>query len=610
MSNIIRRNFPVTGMGCAACVARVEGTIKNMKGVSACSVSLAGNSAQVDYDPGTVKSAEIRDAVQKAGYDLILNGDEDEEDSDLSTEAEEKAERIRQDAYIALKRDMKLSLFLAALTMLLQMGFRQFPGKGLLLMLISGISVFWCGRLFHRNAFVQIRHLKTGMDTLVSLSTLISWTFSVLSLTILPGNGLWFDSAAMITAFILLGRVLEEKSKMGTAASIRALMDLRPKGRKILPGEIISIGPGEAFPVDGSVVEGRSQVDESLLTGESAAVEKSPGSKVFTGTRNGAGTLVVMAEKTGQDTVLASIINMVRDAQGSKPAIQRSVDKVAAVFVPVILAIAVLTFCGWFFIADASFSASLLRAVSVLVIACPCSLGLATPTAIVCGIGNGARKGILIKDADALLVARGIDAVVLDKTGTITIGRPLENDEHNGEDRIKAGSAEAVARLRDMGVAVYMCSGDRKETAEAVAKAVGISEISAAGTPADKAGFIKGLQAGGKHVAMAGDGVNDSAALAFADLSIAMGRGSDVAMQTAMVTIASSDLRRIPDLLHLSRKTSRIMAENLFWAFIYNILAVPAAAGLFGLALNPMVSAACMAASSVCVVCNSLRLRK
>ena len=709
MAKTIRRNFPVVGLGCAACVNRVEGAIKEQNGVEACSVSLATNSARVDYDPQTVKAAELKKAVQDAGYDLII-----EEDSDETTDEElleEEAEKLRRKDYDGLKTDMVIAIVLGLAIMVIQMGFKAFEGRGAVLLALAAVSVFWCGRRFHKAALSQVKHLKANMDTLVSLSTLISFLFSCFNLAfpkVMGTDGspapLYFDSAAMITAFILIGRVLEERAKYGTTASIRKLMDLRPRKEKARVGEIIKVKPGARIPADGRVTEGSSFVDESLLTGEPVPVEKLPGSPVYTGTMNGNGLLRIKVEKTGEDTLLAGIIRMVRDAQGSKPKIQETVDKVAAVFVPVIIIIALITFFYWcFFAPGGGLGSALLYMVSVLVIACPCSLGLATPTAIVAGIGSGADSGILIRDADALQLARKTDAVVLDKTGTLTVGKPevlqskwyaekakgilLAIEQSSGHplaeaitkslgeevrpvevsdflalpgsgveawymseryfagntapepcplgeawreegytvvffsddahvlavfaiaDRLKETSADAVAELTAMNVKTAMLTGDTAASAARISAGTGISEVRAGVLPADKVDYIKALQKQKKVVAMAGDGINDSAALATADIGIAMGSGSDIAMSSAMVTIVSSDLRKIPQLIRLSKKTSRIISENLFWAFIYNVTAVPMAAGLFGFRLSPMTAAACMALSSVCVVCNSLRLR-
>ena len=710
MMSTIKRTFPVEGLGCAACVARVENAIKSVEGVKECNVSLASNTAQVEYDNSVTGAAALRNAVQAAGYDIIVEEDADAESEDPDTLAEEKAEELRRKEYRRVRRDMILAVILAIAVFVLQMGVKDFTGKGLTLFLLASASVFWCGRRFHSSALKQARNFSAGMDTLVSISTLISFIFSTFNLVfpsvLAPEGGkapLYFDSAAMITAFILIGRVLEERAKYGTTESIRKLMALRPKKDKIKAGETVKVKPGSRIPVDGKVVEGNSFVDESMLTGEPVAVEKYEGQKVFAGTMNGNGVLKVLAEKTGPDTVLSGIIRMVREAQASKPAIQRTVDKVAAVFVPVVLLIAIATFIGWLTVPNASFAKALLNMVSVLVIACPCALGLATPTAIVAGIGNGADKGILIKNADALQMGHRIDSVVFDKTGTLTIGEPkiskaiwfsefsrgiLKAMEMNSshplaaalvaeagdvepkkiedfinipgkgieatymsasyfignsspracpeaeqwkkegktvvyfssetdllavfavEDEVRGSSAEVVETLKGLGVESYLLSGDNAASTGLAARKLGIEKFEGGAFPADKAAFVNGLQKEKHKVAMVGDGINDSAALASSDLSVAMGGGSDIAMDTAMVTIVSSDIAKVPQLIRLSRNTNRIIKENLFWAFIYNIIMIPMAAGLFGFSLNPMIAAACMALSSVCVVCNSLRLRK
>ena len=701
-------------MGCAACVARVSGAIKNQNGVLDCSVSLASNSAQVDYDPDAISPEDIRKAVQEAGYDLIVVGDEEPEE-----EADSQAERIQEDYYKGLRRDALAAVSLALLIMLLGMGFRDFPGKGYVLWALATPALFWCGRRFFAVAWRQARHLSAGMDTLVALSTLISYAFSVFNLicpAVWTSRGLephlYFESSAMIVAFILAGRVLEEKAKRGTTASIRELVGLQPKSVSLSPGDTVTVKPGDRIPADGTVLEGESYVDESMLTGEPLPNRKSKGDKVFAGTINQKGSLEVRAVKVGKDTMLSSIIRMVKDAQGSKAKIQDTVDKVAAAFVPVIICVSVVTLLCWILLDPSDgLTKGLLSMVSVLVIACPCSLGLATPTALTAGIGSGAKRGILIKDADSLQIAEKIDTVVLDKTGTITEGRPavverrwfarreetmgillamelksehplasavvadihsvnmsvqpaaldrfealpgsgieaisggndyfagkadLLSDEaskwvsdgrsvivftENGRtlaelaiaDEVKKSSASAIAELNRLGVETIILTGDNAASAGKVADKVGVRKVEAGMLPADKAVYVKNLQSEGHRVAMVGDGINDSAALAQADLSVAMGQGSDIAINTAMVTIVSSDLEKLPEMISLSRRTVRIIRQNLFWAFFYNVLAVPVAAGVLyplnGFILSPMVAAACMALSSVCVVTNSLRLR-
>lgn len=620
MAKTIRRNFPVQGMGCAACVARVQGTIKNLQGVQECNVSLASNTAQVDFDPKSITAADIKKAVQDAGYDLIVVDGDDSDD-----EADSEAERLQEDYLRSLKRDMRLAVILALLVMLLGMGFGDFPGKGFVLWALATPVVFWCGRRFITTAWKQAQHGTASMDTLVALSILISYLFSIFNLlfpSIWTSRGLephlYFESSTMIVAFILIGRVLEEKAKHSTGSAIRELAGLQPKSVDLKPGDTYTVNPGERIPADGEVVSGESWVDESMLTGEPVAVLKNAGTKVYTGTMNQRGSFVMKAEKVGKDTMLSSIIRMVRDAQGSKARIQQTVDKVAAVFVPVIIGISIITFLCWTFLAPTDgVTMGLLAMVTVLVIACPCSLGLATPTALTAGIGNCARKGILIKDADSLQVAGKIDSIVLDKTGTITkelSAGIVPTADMEFVDEVKETSTEAVSELKDLGLDVWMLSGDNAERAGKVAAKVGIDNVISGVLPDSKHEHIKALQAEGRKVGMAGDGINDSPALALADLSIAMGNGTDVAMNASMVTIVNSDLKKIPLLIKVSRKTTRIIKQNLFWAFFYNILAVPVAAGILypvnGFLLNPMVAAACMALSSVCVVTNSLRLKR
>lgn len=715
-------------MGCAACVARVENTLKACKGVSAVNVSLASNSAQVDYDPAVVTPGEMKKAVQDAGYDMLVDGSDDEADSE--------AEIARQDAFSALRKDTILACVLAALVMLLSMGFEDFPGKGFVLWALATPVVFWCGRRFFKAGFSALRHGSANMDTLVALSVSISYLFSVFNLLfpqVWTSQGLeahlYFESATMIVAFILIGRLLEERAKHSTTAAIRKLMGLQEKGSTARPGETVLVKPGERLAVDGLVTDGSSYVDESTLTGEPVPALKQAGSHVYAGTINQNGALTVKVEKVGENTLLSGIIRMVRDAQGSKAPIQKTVDRIAAVFVPVIIGISVLTLLIWILCGEVTLG--LLAMVTVLVIACPCSLGLATPTAIIAGIGNGASKGILIKDAESLQVARKVQAMVMDKTGTLTEGKPsvvesvwdptilTEDDpnelnlrdvlyalEHRSEhplalavceslrgcedlpvedfqailgkgiagtvhgthyyvgnmdllhdivgdipeatnpmvgdsigpwmdagytvtllfdkvkvyavlalaDELKDTSVQAVKALQAQGIEIHMLTGDNEVAARHIAEETGIAHVKAHVLPQDKAEYVKRLQASGKRVAMVGDGINDSAALAQADLGIAMGQGSDIAIDTAQVTIVSSDLSKLSDLVRLSKRTVTIIRENLFWAFFYNLLAVPLAAGILypvnGFLLNPMVAAACMALSSVCVVTNSLRLRK
>ena len=611
----VKKNFPVVGMGCAACVARVEGILAKQPGVSSVSVSLASNMAQVEYDDEVVTAAQLRRAVFDGGYDLVVPDEPEvaELEESCFPDPDEEAERIRQNEMRLLRNDALASLSAAVIIMVVSMFFKDASWKVTVMLSLSVPVVFGCGRRFFRNAWTQLRHGGASMDTLVALSVGISFLFSLFNV-LFPSfwasrglkAGLYFESSVMITAFILLGRWLEEKAKHGTTASLRALKQLQPEV-KCAVGDVLAVEPGFRIPVDGVVVSGESLVDESALTGESVPVCKSAGSKVYAGTVNGSAALKIRAEKVGNGTLLAGIVDKVRDAQGSKARIQHAVDKVAAVFAPVIVGIALLTFLIWTFaVPEGGAVKGILAAVSVLVIACPCSLGLATPTAIIAGIGNAAQKGILVKDADALQLAGGIDAVVLDKTGTVTVGS-AEKFDADWRDVIKPTSREAVQTMKEMGLDVYMLTGDKASIAGEIAREAGIDNVVSEVLPDAKHHFVEKLQAEGRKVAMVGDGINDSAALALADLSVAMGRGSDIAIDTAMATVISSDLRKVPELVKLSARTSKIIKENLFWAFFYNVLAVPAAA--LGL-VNPMIAAACMALSSVCVVTNSLRLRK
>ena len=546
-------------MGCAACVARVESALKNAKGVRSASVSLASNSALVEYDAAVTSPGELRQAVQDAGYDMLVEGSEDEADLE--------AEAARAEAFQKLKTDTVIAVAGAALVMLVGMGFRDFPYKGFVLWALATPVVLWCGRRFFKAGFSAVRHGSANMDTLVALSVSISYLFSIFNLLfpqVWTSRGLmphlYFESATMIVAFILIGRLLEERAKHSTTAAIRGLLDLQPV-RAVQPGEVLPVGPGERIPADGIVLDGRSVVDESMLTGESAPVEKRPGDRVFTGTLNKGGVLNVKAEKTGRDTILSAIIRMVRDAQGTKAPIQQLVDKIAAVFVPVIIGIALLTWACWSIWGGADgITLGLLNMVTVLVIACPCSLGLATPTAIIAAVGNGASNGILIKDAESLQTAHQVQAVVLDKTGTLTEGFPA--------DKLRDTAVTAVQELQRMGLEVHLLSGDKPEAVRKVAEACGISHVKSGVFPADELDYIKNLQGAGNKVAMTGDGINDSAALAQADLSIAMGGGSDIAINTAQVTIVSADPAKIAGLIRLSRRSGRIIRENLFWAFI------------------------------------------
>lgn len=630
------------GLGCAACVARVEKALAALGGVHDVSVSLASATVQVEFDADMLTDRDLQKAVHDAGYELVLADEAPDaaaapapfcstaaREGKSSQSAEDLADEMSRRAFRTLRRDALCSLLLAGAVMLLSMGggMRDCtaagvpPFRSIASAVLTAVVVFVFGGRFFRNAFAQLRHGSANMDTLVSLSVCISFFFSLFNLCFpqvwtsrgLAAN-LYFESSAMIVSFVLLGRMLEERTRRSTTAAVRELKAMQPERVLLRVGkmvrevslESVSVGDevvirvGGKMAVDGELVEGSVSMDESMMTGESRPVKKSPGDQLYAGTLCLGGEAIVKTAKVGGDTVLSGIIAMVRQAQGSKAAIQRKVDRVAAVFVPVIICIALLSlvlWCVWG--GENALSRGLLAAVTVLVIACPCSLGLATPAAIIAGIGRAAKSGILVRDADALQTAATVDVVLLDKTGTLTEGLA-------GGDRLKDTSLSAVRTLHSMGLSVRMLSGDSSERAAAIAREAGVDDYVSQMLPSGKTQYVKDLHARGLKVAMVGDGVNDSAALAEADFSMAMGSGSDVAMDSAMATIVSSDLRKVPQMIRLSRRTNRIIAENLFWAFLYNALAVPAAA--FGL-VGPMTAALCMALSSVCVVCNALRLR-
>lgn len=735
MSNpkTIRQNFPVLEMSCAACASRVDKTLNRQPGVISASVNYATATATVEYIPEECSPESLKSAIQAAGYDLII---ETEQNNPI-----DKAEEAHLKKYRKLKQRTLAAICLSLPISIISMCFIDIPYAPYLTWLLSTPVVFGLGRDFYINAWKQLKHGSANMDTLVANSTGIAYLFSLFNL-FFPDFWLsrgiqpqiYFEASSMIIAFILLGRTLEERAKGNTSAALRKLMGLQPKTvtrvtpngqlqevavNLVAPGDRLQVKPGEKIAVDGIVREGSSYVDESMLSGEPVAVKKQTGSKVYAGTINQKGSFIFTAERVGSETMLSQIIRMVQEAQGSKAPVQKTVDRIAAVFVPAILSIALLTFFLWFFLSPSEgFTHGLLAAVTVLIIACPCALGLATPTAIMVGIGKGAENGILIKDAECLEVAKKIDTVVLDKTGTLTEGKPVMTDliwetesskltnlffslekrsehplaeavisalkgenlpltdfesltgtgicgktenntyyagnlrllnEHNITvsnrlaeaasrfteeaktviwfanetealavaaitDQIKDTSKQAINTLKERGIEVYMLTGDSRKTAAVLAQKAGIPHFRAEVLPAQKADFIKELQQQGKHVAMVGDGINDSAALAQADLSIAMGKGSDIAIDVAKMTIISSDLRKIADAIHLSTLTVRTIRENLFWAFIYNLIGIPVAAGILypicGFLLNPMIAGAAMAMSSVSVVTNSLRLRK
>ena len=728
----IKNTYPVLGMSGASCAARVDKTLNGLPGVYQATVNYATAVAQVEYNPEVCSDATLQSAVQDAGYDLLVDTGEDVAD---------KAEEIRLTRYRKIKRRTVVALLLSLPIMVISMFFEDISSLKYVLWILATPVVFGLGREFYINAWRQLKHGTSNMDTLVAVSTGIAYTFSVFNL-LFPDFWLsrgiephiYFEAASVIIAFILLGRLLEERAKQNTSTAIKKLIGLQPKTVTIIvdsdertvpitavqKGDTILVKPGERIAVNGMVVTGESYVDESLLNGEPVLLHKQSGEKVFAGTINQKGTFRFIADKIGSDTMLAQIIRMVQDAQGSKAPVQKLVDRIARFFVPAIISISIIAFVAWIFLAPTNgFTNGLLVMVTVLIIACPCALGLATPTAIMVGIGKGAEKGILIKDAQSLEIAQKIDTIILDKTGTITAGHPivveslwengfehsrkilysleklsehplsdavvntlqnekeisidkfenvpgkgvkgivgnqtyyagnlsLLNDNHITiashlqelankwtqeaktliwfadstqaiaaialTDEIKQTSAQAISQLQEMGVEVYMLTGDNAISAQAISRKVGINHYKAGVLPNEKAQFIKDLQANGKKVGMVGDGINDSAALAQADLSIAMGQGSDIAVDTAMATILSSDLLKIPETIRLSQLTIKTIYQNLFWAFIYNLIGIPIAAGIFysvnGFLLNPMLASAAMAFSSVSVVLNSLRLKR
>lgn len=612
------RIFPVVGMMCAACSANVERQLRQMPGVQDVSVSLPGRSATVDYDPAVVSPDDMQRCVAAAGYQLVIDGDTDVED-------------IHRRAFLSLRRRTLLSWAFAVAVMALSMHWVRIGSHlaaNLVCMGLAAASLVLCGRQFFQVAWQQLMHRSANMDTLVALSTGISFLFSVW-LTLSGAAHTWFDSATMITSFVLTGRLLEERAKNGMAASIRALMGLQPKTAHridmdddsvtdvpiavLQPRDMLEVRAGEAVPVDGVMRGGEAAVDESMITGEPVAVPKRKGDRLLAGTLVKQGTLRMRAQQVGAETVLSGIIRMVRRAQGSKAPVQRVVDRVALVFVPVVVGIALMTFAGWM-LAEGDLQHALICAVSVLVIACPCAMGLATPTALMVGIGRAAERGILIKDATALEQLHRIDVLVTDKTGTLTIPN-LEITASDAlaldqRETLKPHAGEAVRSLREAGVDVWMTSGDREDAAAYWASRAGIAHYRSKVMPQDKEDLVRQLQGEGHTVAMIGDGVNDAQALAAADVSIAVGRGTDVAMEVAQVTLMGDDLRAIPEAVRLSRRTMRTLRENLFWAFIYNIICIPLAAGLIpSVQITPMWAAAMMAFSSVSVVLNSLRAR-
>jgi P-type Cu2+ transporter len=731
-SAIKQQTFPVLEMTCASCAVSVESMLKAAKGVKEASVNYANQTALVKYDATATTETELQTVVRSIGYDLVVNVED-------PTAIKEEAQ---QEYYQQLKSHTVWSAVLAVPVVVIGMFLMNLPYGNYTSMALSAPVVFYFGRMFFVNGWKQAKHGKANMDTLVALSTGIAFLFSAFN-TFFPefwhARGIhahvYYEASAVIVVFILLGKLLEEKAKSKTSSAIKKLIGLQPKTVNVIVngsikeiaiaevkvGDVIQIHPGEKIPVDSIVVQGSSYVDESMISGEPVAVAKLEGAKVFAGTVNQKGSLQLRAEKVGSATILAQIIKMVQEAQGSKAPVQKTVDKIAAVFVPVVIGISILTFILWMILGGESFFAhALLASVTVLVIACPCALGLATPTAIMVGVGKGAEQHILIKDAESLEQACQVNAVVLDKTGTITEGKPevtsiawlegLESKEEikkilyslevrsehplaeaisnhlsstevaiadfksltgkgvegkfqnekyfvgnpklmqernimgcadldkladewlaqaqtviwfadskkvlaviGVQDKIKASSKNAIMQLQHRGIEVHMLTGDNATTTQVIAQQAGIKNYKAEILPNEKAEYVKQLQSQGKIVAMVGDGINDSQALAQADVSIAMGKGSDIAIDVAKMTLITSDLQMIPRAFDLSTKTVRTIRQNLFWAFIYNLIGIPLAAGILfpvnGFLLNPMIASAAMALSSVSVVSNSLRLR-
>lgn len=732
----VKKTFPITGMTCASCAASSESILSMQKGVVNASVNYANTAATVEFFPSIITPQDMKAALQAVGYDMLI-------DESNSTDLKEE---IHQNLYKELKSKTIWSVILAIPVVIIGMFFMDIAYANYIMLGLTAPVLFFFGRSFFINAFKQAKHGKANMDTLVALSTGIAFLFSTFN-TLYPqfwhSKGLhahvYFEAAAVVVAFILLGKVLEEKAKSNTSSAIKKLIGLQPKTVIIIHennhqmempisqvkiGDRILVKPGDKIPVDGEVAEGNSFVDESMISGEPVPIQKTKSDNVFAGTVNQKGSFQIIAKKVGGDTVLAQIIKMVQDAQGSKAPVQKLADKIAGIFVPVVIGIALLSFGAWMvFGSENAITHALLSLVTVLVIACPCALGLATPTAIMVGVGKGAENGILIKDAESLETATKVNAVILDKTGTITQGKPQVTNElwfteknnitdkkqillgmeaqsehplaeavvielkskgiepthltHvqsitgkgiradiGGEfyiagnktlldeykvsvdpdvkqqvelwqkgartviyfsdskkllaiiaiaDKIKDTSKQAIKKMQNSGIEVFMLTGDNHQTATAVAESVGISKFWSEVMPGEKASFVKQLQEKGKIVAMVGDGINDSQALAQADVSIAMGTGSDIAIDVAKMTIISSDLTAIPKAIRLSTLTVNTIKQNLFWAFIYNVIGIPIAAGLLypinGFLLNPMLAGAAMALSSVSVVSNSLRLK-
>ena len=636
----MKKTIPVIGMACSACSANIEKKLNSLNGITSASVSLPSRSALVDFNPDEVSLTDMKAAINAIGYDLVI-------------EEGRSAVEIEKRAYTLLKRKAILSWIFAIGVMAISMHWINFGNNNTsnqVALLVALGNMLYCGKQFYVSAWKQLKNGLANMDTLVALSTLIAFLFSVFNT--FWGEAVWssrgivwhtyFDASVMIITFVLTGKLLEEKAKDGTASSIREMMGMTPKTAHIVDGDkveevpistievgdLLEVRTGEKIPVDGEVVWAESfmtpnaaYIDESMITGEPNPAKKEKGDRVLAGTIPNQGKLRMRARQIGKDTMLAQIIRMVQEAQGSKAPVQRIVDKAALVFVPVVSTIALVTFLAWWIIGgNAYLPQAILSAIAVLVIACPCAMGLATPTALMVGIGKAAEEQILIKDASALENLRKINALVTDKTGTLTI--PNKNIDFTKSDNLaleeretlKPNAREAMETLQKNGVEVYMMSGDKEEAAKYWAEKAGIKHYQSKVLPQDKENLVRRLQTEGKHVAMVGDGINDTQALALADVSIAIGKGTDVAMDVAQITLMGDDLQTLPEALQLSRRTVRMIWENLFWAFIYNIVCIPLAAGvlyIFGIdwQITPSWASALMAFSSVSVVLNSLRLK-
>ena len=635
-----KRTIPVVGMACSACSANVEKKLNSLPGIKSAAVNLPGRTALVEYNPDEISLERMKSEINAIGYDLVI-------ETNRSAEAIERRELQR------LKRRTLFSWGFALLCMCVSMGWLNLGGKAVnnqVALLLALANFVVCGGEFFSRAWRQLRHGSANMDSLVALSTSIAFLFSAFNT--FWGDAVWgargivwhtyFDAAVMIITFVLTGRLLEERAKNETAGSIRQLMGLAPKTARLIDGnevsdvpiatiavgDVLEVRAGEKVPVDGVVTAAESfmtadgaYIDESMITGEPTPALKQKGAKVLAGTVVSQGKFRFKAQQIGEHTALAQIIKMVQEAQGSKAPVQRTVDRVARVFVPAVALIALVTFLLWWLLGgNAALPQAIISAVAVLVIACPCAMGLATPTALMVAIGKAAQMNVLIKDAAALESLKGVNAMVIDKTGTLTI--PNQNIDFTKADdlplemreSLKPHAEEAMAELQDMGIEVYMMSGDKDEAARYWAQKAGISHYRSKVLPQDKENMVRQLQAEGKRVAMVGDGINDTQALALADVGIAMGRGTDVAMDAAQATLMGDDLRRLPQAIRLSRKTTAMIGQNLFWAFIYNVVCIPLAAGalhLFGInfQITPMWASALMAFSSVSVVLNSLRLK-